>query len=1010
MSSSTVLGGQVCELSAGSAELVVKRDRCNELEDPAGDPGSEAVQGTPTTVDSQVSRQPTCTPADLGAKHPTMVTNVATTGRGSMRAPSVPGTLVKRERLTSRLSDSRGVRVSTVVAPAGYGKSVLAAEWRTTAHARGRRFCFLALEPSDNDPMLMWTAILAAARELGASLDDGIESVLREELRESRGEMPRTFLVSVLGALEEVPQRGIVVLDDLHLVHAPVIREGLAFMVERLPPTIHLVLLSRTPLTDLSLHRLRVRDELRELTVGDLAFTAQEGEQFLSKASGIKLPSEIATELITRTDGWITGLRLAVFAIRDTEDPAAYVRDFAGGDHDISEFLLAEVLSRQPQELRTFLLETSILSSLSPDVCDFVTACEDSAVQLRRLESSGIFLIALDGNHDAYRYQGLFAEFLRAELSAVAPKRVVELHQAASRWHEEHGDPASAVDHALSANDYERATELIVSLVADLHRRGLDGTLRRWFQALPEDLVVKRAELAVKRAWMHAYEGAPLEALRWCERADRAANGSEDVVVESSCLRAHAHRMLGDLDEAVEWGQLARALLDRRDSDKRDSDAYPRLTMTDAVAEAHGLMGDPRAAIELLLDGLKRTRDGGNDLASVSVPGQLAALSSGISDLDGAERYAQQALVTSRRLGLENRPPTAEARVALGEVQWERNDLPEAERQFLAAIDATRRSRRIWMRARALFGLARCRMSQRSPGEALAILDTIRELYSWGEAPAFLAAQVAECQIRFRCSIDDADGARAWLRQLARVTSEPSIAGHLEGLVLLAEGGGGAAVQAMSETIDPAHDTTRRQIERTIVMARVADAAADRVGALDALAHAVELAEPQRFVRSLIEPNATLVARGIKALAAGIGSHDPPGPAYLRELERAARFEQGRVAVGINRSTQLQMTDPLSDAELAVIGFLPHDCTYAEIAASRSVSVNTVKSQLKSVYRRLGVSSRVAAIERCRELGLLPESGISPTRVMTPGAEQPIIPGWARSDTDDPAVRALGSN
>jgi LuxR family transcriptional regulator, maltose regulon positive regulatory protein len=879
--------------------------------------------------------------------------------------------LVPRQRLTDRLSGTQGVRVTTIVAPAGYGKSALIDEWRRTAHARARRFHRLALEPGDNDPMLFWTGFLSAAQGLGANAEPAFEAVLREELRQARRAPPRTFLASLLAALEEVPQRGILVLDDLHLIQAPAIREGLAFVAERLPPTVHIVLVSRATITDLPLHRVRARDELQELTAADLAFTAAEGAELLRAAVGVELEADAAAELVSRTEGWVTGLKLAAAAIRETEDPNRYVGEFAGRNRDIAAFLLSEVLDRQPPELRRFLLETSILETLDAEACDAVTGGEDSVSQLRLLESGGIFLVALDDNRYRYRYQALFAEFLRAELEAQSSRRVVELHRNASDWYERAGESDVAVGHAIRAGEHERAAALISGLVAEHHRRGLDGTLQGWFAALPEEVIGSRPELAIKRAWMHSYSRTPLDALRWCERADRGAGDRVDVLVESSCLRAHTYRMLGDIDAALQWGRRAIELLEPRDACFRYVDAYPRLAMTDAVAEAYVLKGDPEAAIELLEDGLRRTREGGNEFAAVSIPGQLAAISSGISRFAEAEEYATQAGAAAERFGLEGQPPIAESRVALGEVNWERDDLTEAERQFLAAIDATRRSRRLWIRARALLGVARCRLSRRSPDEAFAILSTVEDLYPWGSPPSFLAAQVAESQVRFGAAVGDAEAARDWLGRLASTAPGLIEDGYLEALVTLAEGRGDEALALASRIGEYPPELVAKAVEREVLRARAAGAVGDRVLALEALAGAVEIAEPRRFVRTLVEPAAILLGSSIRALAAGVGEHRAPAPDYVRDLDRAARAEQGRVVSGIGRDVREPLDEPLSEAELAVIRLLPGDYTYAEIAARRYVSVNTVKSQLKSIYRKLGVASRITAIERSRELGLL---------------------------------------
>lgn len=891
--------------------------------------------------------------------------------KGKLQVPPPPLGQLERKRLTGRLSGAPKVRVTTIVAPAGYGKTVLVTEWSRTPYVQGRRFAYVSLDPGDNDPMRLWSSLLVAARSLGADLNPGIDAALREELRESGPAMPQGFLASVVAALEDVPDGAILVLDDLQLVENTITRAGIAYVVDRLPPAVHLVLTSRSPITDLSLHRLRVRDELDELDAADLAFTEDESAQFIRQATWTDMEDSSARELMRRTEGWVTGLKIALLAMPEGADPDEYVNSVAGDSRKIAEFLLGEVLSRQAPDLQSFLVETSILSTLTAGACDAVTGRDDSAAQLRTLEAQGIFVVALDDSRDRYRYQALFAEFLRGELVATEPERVPELHRSASRWYEQSGDAVEAVEHALRARDYERAVTLMVALTAEDPRRGLDPTVAKWLRELPEEQVSSSPELAMQQAWICLLRGELLDALRWCERADRGSGGAESTLVESSCARCFTYRTLGDLEAAIEWGTRAQALLDSREPSHRYEDAYARLAMTDAIAEAYGLMGQPQRGIALLSDSLRRTREGGNDFAAAAIPGKLASLSSSIGRFNDAAGYAEQSLAAAERLRIGHQPPAADAQLALGELHWERDDLKAAEQWFVTATETASPSQRTWVHARALLGLAHCRFSRRATDEALAILAGIEDIFPWGEPPAFLRAQVVEAQLRLRCAAGDADGARKSLQRLGEVRPGGEKMPYLVGSVLLCEGRAREAMELIAPVAEIPQYLDLSTIESNLLLARSAAKAGERTVAMQAISTAIRAGESQRFIRSLVQPAAGMVGAAIRPLSAGSLGGPAPDPEYLRQLDQATRSEQGRIAGGEFRASRPALSEPLTEGELAVIAFLPSEFTYAEIATTRFVSVNTIKSQLKSIYRKLGVTSRVAAIERCRELDLL---------------------------------------
>ncbi len=896
--------------------------------------------------------------------------------RTKFRLEPIPAVLVARNRLTARLSRT-GVTVTTVVGPAGYGKSTLISEWELTPHARGRRFAALRFDVRDNDPVRFWNHLVAASRALGADLAQATGSLLRDEIRTSPNAVPEASLAAVVEALEAAPQRGILVLDDVHLLTHPGNRDGLGALLAVLPATVHVVLLSRSTIIGLGLHRLRARGRLDDITARELACTRDEAAELIDRLGGTVPPPAELDELVNRTEGWMTGLRYAAAALRESAEPAVLVRTFTGSSRDVTAFLVGEVLDRQSPDRQQFLMAVSILDELTGPACDAVTGRTDATAVLAELEEAGQFVTALDEARDRFRFQPLFREFLQNQLRSRAPDRLHGLHALAAQWYEASGQASPAIEHALLAGDHDRAARLIAPLVADLHRRGLDSTLERWFRSIPDTVLTAVPQLALKQAWISVYAGDPASAITWSQRAD-AANTADvgppgfvdpDVTVESACVRAVAYRTLGDLSAALSWGGAAVLQLDERERTHRYHDSYARLEMTDAMAEAHALSGAPELGIALLQQNLDRTRDGANVFAAVSLPGKLAALASMVGRLDEVTKNVDRAMAEAERFGLTTSSPAADAHVAIGELRWERDDLEPSAAAFSAAIDTATTTGRIWIHARALLGLAKCRSAQRQFGEATAVLQTAGRIYPWGPPPDFFRAQLTECRLLTAVRRGDPVEARRRFTELAVLPIAAHRLGYLDIVVTLAEGRLDALAHLDRVAPPGAVDHHPRwALEWAVLDLRIASALGE-ADVLPAFLRALRLGQSGGFVRTVIGPDAALVSTCLRALRSA--DRGPLAPEYIRLIDAAARRELGKTDDVPTPRGREGTGESFSAGELAVLEFLPSDLTYAEIASRRYVSVNTVKSQLKSLYRKLGVTTRAGAAERGRRLGLL---------------------------------------
>lgn len=896
-------------------------------------------------------------------------------GRLSGRDQPLAPVHVLRPRLTASLGKA-ATRVTTVTAPAGYGKSALITEWLATDAAHARRSVTLRLEPRDNDPVRFWQHISRAASALGASglgasIPDGTDALLRDEVRSAPGVVPEAFLAAVVEYLEAAEERGILVLDDVHVITNAEIGEGLSVLLAALPHTVHAVLVGRSLPVGVRLHRLGSGGALTRITGSDLSFTDREARDLLAGLVDADLAAVDLAPLLARAGGWVTGLRYAAMAMRDAADLRSYVLDFSGQSRGVSEFLADEVFEQQTADRQRFLVDVSPVSVLTGPVCDALTRRTDSLAVLRDLEAHGVFLASTDDQRTRFSLQSLFRDFLVDRLAAEPPEHAMTLHVRASQHYEVFGEPTLAVEHALAAGDTARAIDLIVPLVGDLHRRGLDLTLQQWFDAIPRSYLAGSPALALKQAWILTYGDDPVGAVEWCELADRASAAADApidvrIAAESACLRTIAYRTLGNLAAATTWGERALALLDSREREHRYVDSYARLAMTDALAEVYGLAGAPERGMALLRGGIERTRDGDNVFAAVALPGKMATLASSIGRFDLVIRYADEAFREAERYGLEGKLPTVDAYVARGEMLWEWNELAASADAFQSAIDAAILSRSTWIRTRALLGLAKCRSAQRQFAEAALVLDTAEQGSARGNLPEFVLAAIAERRILLAVRGGDLDGATAWLDRVRTLRVETDRLTHLTAVVALL----GGRVDLVGDRPDPPSTPTnpRRDLEWAVLEFRAASARGER----PSIAPVLELGQRGPFIRTVVGPDASAIADGLRLLRARDRDARGVSPAYVRQVDDAVRRELGAPqdpALDRQRATP---DEPLSDGELAVVRFLPTDLTYAEIAALRHVSVNTVKTQLKSIYRKLGATTRSGAAERSRRRGLLP--------------------------------------
>jgi LuxR family transcriptional regulator, maltose regulon positive regulatory protein len=410
-----------------------------------------------------------------------------------LQPPPLRPSAVERVRLLDRLGREGVPKLVLVSAPPGFGKSTLVTQWIASLRVQAS-LAWVSLGPEDADPVRFWRYVATAVERAAPGTGKAALGHLAGD--EARIDLATIALVNDLAAID---RELLLVLDDLHVVEDREVAAGLTFLLDHLPPRAHLVILTRAD-PPLPIARLRALGELAEVRAADLRFTVDEASAYLNGPMGLGLGDLEVTTLEARTEGWIAALQLAALSMRGRDDPASFVAAFAGDDRFVVDYLTDEVLERQTDVVRTFLLSTSILERLTGSLCDALTNGTGGAATLETLERANLFLIPLDDRRRWYRYHHLFADLLRARLVEQRPDEIATLHARASAWWEAHDEPHEAITHALAGGDVDRAADLIEVAAHELRRTRQEATLRRWLDALPGAAFAFRPVLAIAHA------------------------------------------------------------------------------------------------------------------------------------------------------------------------------------------------------------------------------------------------------------------------------------------------------------------------------------------------------------------------------------------------------------------------------------------------------------------------------------------------------------------------------
>ncbi len=591
-----------------------------------------------------------------------------------LQIPRVRSDLVLRTRLVALLTAAGDAKLALVEAPVGSGKTTLLAEWHAAPEEQ-RPFAWLSLDRVDNDPVRFLEGVIAA---LG-TIEPRIGGQALVDLAGPAG-LTDVVLPSLVNDLAAVSRRLVLVLDDYHVIANPRIHEAVTFLLDHQPATLELAVATRSE-PPLPLGRLRVRRELVEVRAAELRFTDDEAAALLNRSGELGLDAADIARLQDRTEGWAAGLQLAALSLSGRENRRAFISSFAGDDRPVVDYLGFEVLDGQRQEVRDFLLRTSILDRLCGSLCDHVTDGKDSAGRLDELERAGLLLVPLDSKREWYRYHHLFAELLRHELARARPELVAALHRRASAWFRDAGSAGEAIDHAIAGGDVTGASELITENWYAYLQRGRIETVAGWLDALGDGVVCGETALCLTKAWIAVNTGRLDDVARWVEAGERA--GADEPALESGVASLHEiHRYMGgDVERAVEAG--------RRSVERGETPWRPVGCPVLGIALFwSGRPGEAAAELESSAD---TARAAGNHLAVIHACAGLAAIHAEDGELATADAAAQAALRLAEQHGLTEHWATTMARVVHGRALEQRGLIAAAGDELDRGVELSQR-------------------------------------------------------------------------------------------------------------------------------------------------------------------------------------------------------------------------------------------------------------------------------------------------------------------------------
>lgn len=908
--------------------------------------------------------------------------------------------LVSRSRLIEKLNCYLHRKLTLISAPAGFGKTTLITDWLQSQRDDASSLLlvgWLSLDEGDNDAVRFLTYLITALNRI-QSLETEIGVSALQMLQSPQLPPPETILITLINEIAMVTDKIVLILDDYHLIDAPQVHESLNYLIENLPPPLHLVITTRED-PPISISRLRARGQLTELRAADLRFTSSEAAAFLNQVMGLDLSGENFALLEERTEGWIAGLQLAALAMQGhismqgRNDTDSFISDFTAsftGSHRlVLDYLIEEVLEQQPEEIQTFLLKTAVLNRLTGPLCNILTGQDNGQQTLENLEYANLFIVPLDDERRWYRYHHLFADLLRQRLRQKYPGWIPKLHREASAWYEQNGFANEAVDHALRGKYFERAASLIegqfgVDLI-DKYERGDQALLRRWLAELPEEFVCSNPHLNILHAWDLFTNGqldAAEQSLQIVEKMldplpDRERIATPDKNQQSdtnrkklagivAAIRSFLASYSGNIPEIIRSARQALEVLPEQEQQWR---SIALITLGDAYAN----QGQVAAAHKARSDALVIGNASGDTYVLMILNLRLAELLRQQGKLHQVIDICEQQLKRAEEGGISEAAITGWLLGIWGEVLAELNHLGRAIDQAKKGVKLATLGRDVLHIGSSNLCLVRVLFSSGDITGAEAVIQSMVKTTHEYDIPLWVSLQLSAWQARIWLMQGKLEIATQWVGERGLDPDvDPTYLHEMEYIVfariLIAQGRLAEAAKLLQRLLEAAETEgrTSRVIELLILQALAAQSGGDTVQSISKLEQALALAEAGGFIRIFVDEGPPTARLLYEALSRGIR------PDYVRRLLAAFPIPKPEKAgAAQNQDPEFEWVEPLSDRELEVLQLIAEGLKNREISDRLFLSPNTIKVHNRNIFSKLGVNNRTGAIAQARALGLL---------------------------------------
>jgi LuxR family maltose regulon positive regulatory protein len=919
--------------------------------------------------------------------------------------PKTRSDLVRRVRLQEMLSANQKRKLTLISAPAGFGKTTLLSDWLQGVK---RSVAWISLDRGDNDLTRFLSYVVMALQ----GIQGGFGISILEMIHSPKPPPMDSILVSLINTVTELFDPFYLILDDYHVITERAVHEAIIFLVDHLPPSMQMVLSSRSD-PPWPIARLRARGELLELSAKDLRFTHQEARQFLTRVMGFDLKEDELKALELRTEGWIVGLQMAALSMRGQDDISGFIKAFTGSNRFILDYLMEEVLERQSPTIQDFLLRTSVLERMTASLCDalvkgkenrdwrMVTGEGDeiniqspistpqspiSSLQspissqqiLEYLDQSNLFVIPLDNERNWYRYHHLFSDLLRSRLQQVKPHLLKGLYGQASDWCDENDFMVEAVQYALSAKNFERASQLIEENALNMIHHGELTTVLAWFSDFPQEILEVRPWLRIHHAWALLYLGQMEAAEGQIQKVEDTLEGFEESRVdEAQHLKSHILAIRANLEEIRGDRPLAARLAGEALDLLPESELIMRSSLLMLRSFCLQWSGKYKEAAKISQEAVALSRSIGNQDVVVMALNDLAALQIYQAKLHDALATCEKALEVDRESRWQDNVVPIRSigttYLYMSRVLLEWNNLDAALEAALKGLELRREWGGVDTEVIGSIDLIRTYLARGALEQAQEVI-----LRTKIASPEIAALQLPLVEAMAFLTMGDVKKAIRVIEERGIHISEAINLGSLPSYPVLAK----ALIQdgrleealglleRLQDVVDE-RGLTRSLIETLVQKAMALQKQGEEERAIGSLEEALTLAEPGGFVRTFINEG-TPMGKLLRTLRVR-GCKTDYVDKLLVELENGAK--EGRsvtktLAAGVGEA-QVSLVEPLTERELQVLRLLRTDLSAKEIADELFVAVSTVRSHIKRIYSKLDVHTRLEAISAARDLGLI---------------------------------------